>query len=99
MVPSSQSILYDVGKDAMENEEHAVIVWCRPDPQTNIAQMRVVNVATGEEVPLQAAKCFHVELAVSLSRSTLVTRYRVIEGNADSATLRWKHLAFFSVSR
>ncbi|OLD64236.1 MAG: hypothetical protein AUF65_00100 [Chloroflexi bacterium 13_1_20CM_50_12] len=34
----------------MGNEELSVIIWCWPDLQTNATQLRVVSVATGEEV-------------------------------------------------
>jgi hypothetical protein len=37
----------------MENEALSIIVWCWPDLQTNATQLRVVNVATGEEVHLR----------------------------------------------
>lgn len=39
----------------MENEEHSAIIWCKLDLATNATQLRLVNVATGEEVHLNNA--------------------------------------------
>ena len=37
----------------MGNEEFSIIIWCWHDPQTDITQLRLVRVDTGEEVPLK----------------------------------------------
>lgn len=51
----TRSIIYHVGRDAMENEEFSVIVRCWLDLQTNATRLRVVSVETGEEVHLDDA--------------------------------------------
>ena len=45
------------------------------------------------------AKCFHVELAESPSETASAVWSRVTEGNAHSATVRWKHLGFSYTGR
>ena len=71
MVPSSQSISYDAGKDAMENEELSVIIWCWPDSQTNTTWLRAVDVATGEELHLSGGSFL---LRISIDAKASVTR-------------------------
>jgi hypothetical protein len=34
----------------MGNEEFSIIIWCRHDPQTDLTQIRLVHVDSGEEV-------------------------------------------------
>ncbi len=67
----SQSIAYDASKDAMENEEISVIIWCWPDPQTKVTRLRIVNVATGEEMNLKDGS-FLVHISIDAKAS--VTR-------------------------
>ncbi len=55
----------------MENEELSVIVWCWPDLQTNTTRLRVVNVATGEELHLNNASFL---LRISIDAKASVTR-------------------------
>jgi len=55
----------------MENKELSFIVWCRPDLQTNATQLRVVSVATGEEVHLKDASFL---LRISIDAKSSVTR-------------------------
>ena len=55
----------------MENEEHSVIAWCWPDLPTNATQLRVVNVATGEEVDLNSGSFL---LRISIDAQASVTR-------------------------
>jgi hypothetical protein len=55
----------------MENEELSVIVWCWPDLQTKVTQLRIVNVATGEEVQLNGASFL---LRISIDAKGSVTR-------------------------
>ena len=55
----------------MENEELSVIVWCWPDLQTNTTRLRVVNVATGEEVHLNSGSFL---LRISIDAKASVTR-------------------------
>ena len=55
----------------MENEELSVIVWCWPDLQTNTTWLRVVNVATGEELHLNEASFL---LRISIDAKASVTR-------------------------
>jgi hypothetical protein len=62
---------HDAGKDAMENEELSVIVWCWPDLQTTTTRLRAVNVATGEELHLNAASFL---LRISTVAKAPVTR-------------------------
>src|SRR5712692_5858635 len=45
------------------------------------------------------AKCFHVKLAESPSETAPATWSRVTEGDAHSATVRWKHLAYAQAGR
>ena len=47
--------------------------------------------------PIAKAKCFHVELAESPSRSKLVIWSRDIRAAAHSATIRWKHLGAYKL--
>ena len=37
----------------MGNEEYSIIIWCWHDPQTDLTQLRLVRVDTGEEVSLK----------------------------------------------
>jgi len=55
----------------MKIKELSVIVWCRPDLQTNATQLRVVSVATGEEVRLKDASFL---LRISIDAKSSVTR-------------------------
>jgi len=55
----------------MGNEELSVIVWCWPDLQTNSTRLRVVDVATGEEVHLNSGSFL---LRISIDAKELVTR-------------------------
>ena len=55
----------------MENEELSIIVWCSLDLQTNATQLRVVNVATGEEVRLNDGTFL---LRISIDAKASVTR-------------------------
>ena len=55
----------------IENEELSVIVWCWPDLQTNVIQLRMVNVATGEEVRLNNGSFL---LRISIDAKSSVTR-------------------------
>lgn len=55
----------------MEIEEFSVIVRCWLDPQTNAAQLQVVNVATGEEVHLNDASFL---LRISIHEQASITR-------------------------
>ena len=55
----------------MGNEELSVIVWCWPDSQTNTTRLRVVNVATGEEVHLKDGSFL---LCISIDAKALITR-------------------------
>ena len=55
----------------MENEELSIIVWCSLDLQTNATQLRVVNVATGEEVHLNSGSFL---LRISIDAKASVTR-------------------------
>ncbi len=55
----------------MENEELSVIVWCWPDLQTNTTRLRVVNVATGEELHLNDASFL---LRISIGAKASETR-------------------------
>ncbi len=55
----------------MEHKELSVIVWCRPDLQANATQLRVVSVATGEEVLLNDASFL---LRISIDAKSSVTR-------------------------
>ena len=55
----------------MENEELSVIVWCWSDLPTNATQLRVVNVATGEEVHLSSGSFL---LRISIDAKAPVTR-------------------------
>lgn len=55
----------------MENEEFSVIVRCWLDPQTNITQLQVVDVTTGEEVHLNDASFL---LRISLHGRASITR-------------------------
>ena len=55
----------------IENEELSVIVWCWPDLQMNATQLRVVNVATGEEVHLNNGSFL---LRISIDAKASVTR-------------------------
>jgi hypothetical protein len=58
----------------IENEEFSVIVWCWPDLQTNATQLRVVNVATGEEVHLNNGSFL---LRISIDAIASVTRCHI----------------------
>ncbi len=55
----------------MENEELSVIIWCWRDLQTNATRLRVVSVATGEEVRLKDASFL---LRISIDAKSSVTR-------------------------
>ena len=55
----------------MGNEELSVIVWCWPDLQTNATQLRVVSVATGEEVHFNNGTFL---LRITLGAKASVTR-------------------------
>ncbi len=55
----------------MENEELSVSVWCWSDLPTNATQLRVVNVATGEEVHLSSGSFL---LRISIDAKAPVTR-------------------------
>ncbi len=55
----------------MENEELSIIVWCSFDLQTNTTQLRVVNVATGEEMRLNDGTFL---LRISIDAKASVTR-------------------------
>ena len=55
----------------MENEELSIIIWCWPDLQTNAAQLRVVSVATREEVHLNSGSFL---LRISIDAKASVTR-------------------------
>jgi len=67
-------MLQGAGEDTMESEELSVIAWCWPDPQTNTAQLRVVNGATGEEVRLMPGSFL---LRISIDEKASVTRCHV----------------------
>lgn len=54
-----------------ENEELSVIIWCWPDLQTKVTQLRVVNVTAGEEIHLNAASFL---LRISVDATALVMR-------------------------
>ena len=54
----------------MENEELSVIVWCWPDLQTNTTRLRVVNVATGEEVHLNSGS-FLLRISIDAKASVM----------------------------
>ena len=54
----------------MKNEEHSVIVWCWPDLPTNATRLRVVNVATGEEVHLNSGS-FLLRISVDAKASVM----------------------------
>jgi hypothetical protein len=55
----------------MENEELSVIIRCWPDPQTNATRLRLVGVATGEEVHLNEGTFL---LRISIDAKASVTR-------------------------
>ncbi len=55
----------------MENEELSVIIRCWFDLPTNATQLRVVNVATGEEVHLNSGSFL---LRISIDAKASVTR-------------------------
>lgn len=55
----------------MDNEELSVIVWCWSDLQTEATLLRMVSVATGEEVHLNSGSFL---LRISIDAKASVTR-------------------------
>jgi hypothetical protein len=55
----------------MENEELSVIIRCWSDPQTRDTRLRVVSVATGEDVHLNEGTFL---LRISIDAKAAVTR-------------------------
>ncbi len=54
----------------MGNEEFSIIIWCWHDPQTDITQLRLVRVDTGEEVPLKDG-AFLVRISIDAKTSVV----------------------------
>jgi hypothetical protein len=63
--------MHDADKDMMDNEELSVIVWCWSDLQTEATLLRMVSVATGEEVHLNSGSFL---LRISIDAKASVTR-------------------------
>ncbi len=55
----------------MDNEEFSIIIWCQYDLQINTAQLRLMRVDTGEDVPLRDGSFL---LRISIDAKTLVLR-------------------------
>ncbi len=67
----------------MENEEHSVIIWCRLDPATNAIQLRMVSVATGEEVQLKSGG-FLLRISIDMDTSVIRSHIRHIASGDEA---------------
>jgi hypothetical protein len=66
----------------MGNEEFSIIIWCWHDPQTDLTQIRLVCVDSGEEVPLKDGT-FLVRILTGAKTSVVRCFIRHIESGRE----------------
>ncbi len=67
----------------MGNEEFSIIIGCWHDPQSDITQLRLVRVDTGEEVPLKEG-AFLARISIDAKTSVVRCFIRHIASGSEA---------------